>query len=128
MNDSSNSSLETFFQKRENSMFNNKLKKQKMIIESLTQIQIGMNILAFTNLNKMKNDKIYFAKIIFTIIALNLLVKNTLLVSLFRREETPTLLSSLASYNNFLFQDKNLYKIKKSLPVSEGILDSVRDP
>jgi hypothetical protein len=116
---------ETFIQKREKKLFNPKLGSQKFVIEAITQVQIAFNVFAFCNFNELKSNKIYLTKVIFTVFALNMIVKNLLLVSLFRSEESQSIFSSLRLYHKFLFQDKTLYKINKSIPEEESILDSI---
>lgn len=125
MKDDSTEESESFFQKRENKLFNPNLKIQKFVIEAFTQIQIAYNVFAFSNINELKSNKFYLARLIFTIFALNMLVKNILLVSLFRSQETQSIFSSLRLYNNFIFQDKTMFKLNKSLPEEESILDSI---
>ncbi len=116
---------QSFLQKRESKLFNPNLRLQKFFIEAITQMQIAFNVFAFCNVNELKSNKIYLARVVCTVFALNMIVKNFLLVSLFRSEETQSIFSSLKLYHKFLFQDKTMYKINKSLPEEESILDSI---
>ena len=114
--------INNFFEKREKNLFNPDLYYHRII-----QIHIGMNVFGFVDSKELMVNKISLGKVFLTVIALNILAKNTIIYSFFRSEEKPSLLASFWAYNNFLLKERHKNKFIKQIPKEEFLLDSILD-